>query len=269
MLKKASSGTGNKTLLAGVALLALCASGMYVSARAQELPQDQPVAVIAPAAPSPETGVPVVPSPETGVPVALSPETGVPVSPPPAASGDAAMESAAGTYEEMDPAAFAKLDESMASMTILRKDIVKPQEIGTLVFTLWQHALLQDAKRLFTTRRPTDADMAAAGSSGSTGDVRPRGVRELGLNGILYKSKDNWVVWLNGKRMAPGAIPKEIIDINVSKDYIDLKWFDAYSNLIYPVRMRPHQRFNLDSRIFLPGITADAAAQLQAVSTGQ
>jgi len=153
-------------------------------------------------------------------------------------------------------------------MAVLRKDIVKPQEIGTLVFTLWQHALLQDAKRLFTTRRPTDADMAAA-ADGSAAQAKPRGVRELGLNGILYKNKDNWIVWLNGKRMAPGAIPKEIIDIKVTKDYIDLKWFDAYTNLIYPVRIRPHQRFNLDSRIFLPGITADAAAQLQAVSTGQ
>lgn len=246
-------------LLTGAALIAVSASGVYAGARAQELPQDQPVAVTAPAA-NPEAGVPApAPAPETGVPAEPS---------PPAAPGDTAMESASGTYEEMDPISFTKLNESMASMAVLRKDIVKPQEIGTLVFTLWQHALLQDAKRLFTTRRPTASDIAAA-ADGSAVQAKPRGVRELGLNGILYKSKDNWIVWLNGKRMAPDALPREIIDIKVEKDYVDLKWFDVYSNLIYPVRIRPHQRFNLDSRIFLPGLTADAAAQLQAASTGQ
>ncbi len=235
-------------LLTGVALIALSAFGASTGARAQELPQDQPVAVTASAVPNPETGVPSTT----------------------AAPGDTAgMESTSGTYEEMDPASFTKLNEAMASMTVLRKDIVRPQEIGTLVFTLWQHALLQDAKRLFTTRRPTDADIAAA-ADGSAAQAAPRGVRELGLSGILYKGKDNWIVWLNGKRIAPDAIPREIIDIKVTQSYIDLKWFDAYTNLIYPVRIRPHQRFNLDSRIFLPGITADAAAQLQAASsTGQ
>ena len=69
----------------------------------------------------------------------------------------------------------------------------------------------------------------------------------------MYSQADNWVVWLNGQRVTPEAIPKEIMDIKVRKDYVELKWYDSFSNLIYPVRLQPHQRFNLDSRIFLPG----------------
>ena len=111
--------------------------------------------------------------------------------------------------------------------------------------------------------------MAAAADGSAVQEARPRGIREISLSGILFKGKDSWVVWLNGKRLAPDALPKEVIDIKVAESHVDLRWFDAYTNLIYPIRIRPHQRFNLDTRIFLPGITADAAAQLQAASTGQ
>jgi hypothetical protein len=167
----------------------------------------------------------------------------------------------------LDPEAFKKLEDAMSSMAILREKATPSEEVGTLVFTLWQHALLADAKKLFRTRRPSEAEIAAA-ADGSAVEAKPRGIREIGLKGILYKGKDNWIVWLNGNRLAPDAIPKEIIDIKVHSTYIDLKWFDAFTNLIYPIRLRPHQRFNLDSRIFLPGITGDAAAQLQSASTG-
>lgn len=172
-------------------------------------------------------------------------------------------QSASGTYETLDPAAFANLEAALKGMEVLRKNTVKADDIGSLVFTLWQHSLLQDAKRLFTTRRPTSGEIASANSTAPA----PRGIRELSLSGILYKGSNNWIVWLNGQRVAPDAIPKEVIDIKVSESHVDLKWFNSYTNLIYPIRIRPHQRFNLDTRIFLPGITAEAAAQLQSSST--
>lgn len=213
-----------------------------------------PKSVTAPAsAPIPQTR----PAPTA----AANPVTGVPGSAPMPVE----TQSASGTYETLDPAAFANLEKALKSMEALRKNTVKPEDIGTLVFTLWQHSLLQDAKRLFTTRRPTDSEMSAA--SNGTEEPKPPTLRELSLSGILYKGKDNWIIWLNGQRVAPNAIPKEVIDIKVSKNHVDLKWFDSSTNLIYPIRIRPHQRFNLDTRIFLPGITADAAAQLQAAST--
>jgi hypothetical protein len=32
-----------------------------------------------------------------------------------------------------------------------------------------------------------------------------------------------------------------------------MKWFDEYTNQVFPIRLRPHQRFNIDARMFLPG----------------
>lgn len=255
-----------RSWLAGVALVALAAVAIVMPSSEKSWAQNmspQPMAVASPETPA---GIVVTPpAPMERMPPSINPLMGVPAAPPAVNADDTQFLS--GTYEALDPAAFSNLEEAMGSMAVLRKNVTPPEDVGTLVFTLWQHALLQDAKKLFRTRRPTESEIAAA-ADGSAVEQRPRGTREIGLSGILYKGKDNWVVWLNGKRLAPNAIPKEIIDIQVHSTYIDLKWFDAYTNLIYPIRIRPHQRFNLDSRIFLPGITADAAAELQAVSTG-
>lgn len=79
------------------------------------------------------------------------------------------------------------------------------------------------------------------------------GERNIALGGIVYVSASDWTVWLNGKRLTPKALPEEILDMKVFRDYIEMQWFDAYTNKIYPLRLRPYQRFNLDSRIFLPG----------------
>lgn len=252
-----------KSWLASVALVAL-AMGVIVmppqeKSWAQDMPP-QPVAIESPVT----NGAGAIGSTTSLQPV--DPSTGLPGATAPVSTSSADVQSSSGTYEQLDPAAFKNLEAALSSMAMLRKNTTPSEEVGTLVFTLWQHALLQDAKKMFRTRRPTESEIAAAAEGGAV-EQKPRGIREIGLNGILYKGKDNWVVWLNGKRLAPDAIPKEVIDIKVHSTYIDLKWFDAYTNLIYPVRIRPHQRFNLDSRIFLPGITADAAAELQAAST--
>ncbi|QQG35691.1 MAG: hypothetical protein HYS17_09240 [Micavibrio aeruginosavorus] len=220
-------------------------------------------------------------NPEAAAASGLPPETPV----IPQGAGDSAggekqsepvnAQQAAGSYDNLEETDFKVLDQALKNISDLRTDIIKPLDVGTVVFTLWQHSLLQEAKRLLKVRPVEQGeDLSGTGigmGGGATGEgaVVPRGLRELSLSGILFKGKDNWIVWLNGKRLAPDALPKEIMDIKVTEEYVDLKWFDAYSNLIYPVRIRPHQRFNLDSRIFLPGITGDAAAQLQSASQAQ
>ena len=133
----------------------------------------------------------------------------------------------------------------------LRDATVLPETIPTLFFTAWQHALLQEAKIGFKTRLPDPGDVAA--DDGTTPKVLDPGIRELSLGGIAFGNISSWTVWLNGVRVTPQAIPDQVLDIKVSRAYIDLKWFDRYTNKIYPVRLRPHERFNLDSRIFLPG----------------
>ncbi len=188
-----------------------------------------------------------------------------PTSTAPTTNADASL----GTYEELDPAAFKDLEAALTNMALLRKNMTQPEDVGTLVFTLWQHALLQDAKKMFG-KKDVDDPQSGGAILSEDGVMAPRaqGVREIGLNGILYKGKDNWVVWLNGKRLAPNALPDEIVDLKVHRSHIDMKWFDSNTNIIFPIRLRPHQRFNLDSRIFLPGLTAEASAGLQSSTTG-
>jgi len=143
---------------------------------------------------------------------------------------------------------YAEMMTIAESKRFVRDATVTPENVSSLVFTAWQHALLQEAKIGFTTRAP---DSVASGS-GSAGQGAP-GLRELSLGGIAFMSGQKWTVWLNKVRVTPDAIPEEVLDIKVSRSHIDLKWFDRYTNKIYPVRLRPQERFNLDSRIFLPG----------------
>lgn len=153
----------------------------------------------------------------------------------------------------LDPNLYVGIQEAYQRTLKMRGEPeIRPQQIKTLFFTRWQHALLQEAKRGFWTRRPDEYEL----SRSDTPEVRVRGPREIALGGIVYTASEDWVVWLNGQRLTPDAIPKQVMDIRVGKDYIELKWYDSWTNLIFPVRLRTHQRFNLDSRIFLPGPSA-------------
>lgn len=133
-----------------------------------------------------------------------------------------------------------------------------PRKIPSLLFTRWEHEAMLDmkeeAKRNNVRRPVTEEDINRAMNQPE--QVKPKPPpeqRELRLGGILYTSSDDWTVWLNEQRVTPNAIPKEVISLRVHRHYIDVKWYDDYTSRIFPIRLRAHQRFNLDSRIFLPG----------------
>lgn len=122
-----------------------------------------------------------------------------------------------------------------------------------LIFTRDEFVLLQEALKSFTTRPPTSGDLRQADEFDPEAELPDPGIRELSLSGIVYRGSNDWTVWLNNQRVTPDAIPEEVLDIKVSKKYISLKWYDAYTNRIFPIRLRPHERFNLDTLIYLPG----------------
>jgi hypothetical protein len=113
----------------------------------------------------------------------------------------------------------------------------------SLFFSVWEHDLITDARRGLTTRFPGSDD----------GVAEVAGPRDISLGGIVYANSKDWTIWLNNMRVSPTAIPDEVIDLRVTKDYVELEWFDETTNKIFPIRLRAHQRFNLDARIFLPG----------------
>ncbi len=137
----------------------------------------------------------------------------------------------------------------------LKKDVFRPSNIPSLVFTPSQHALLNEARLGFNTRVPTakELDPTNMPSPDDPNYRAPSAVRKLSLGGIVFNTPDEWTIYLNSKRITPDALPTEAVDLRVYKDFIELRWFDAQTNQIFPIRLRPNQTFNLDARVFLPG----------------
>lgn len=124
-----------------------------------------------------------------------------------------------------------------------------PSNQFSLFFTPREIGLIGEAREGFVARVATEAEIARSQDPSQ----RPRGPREVALGGVLYVSNDDWTVWINKQKITPDRIPPEVTDIIVGKDYVQLKWYDAYTNQIFPIKLRPQQRFNIDTRIFLPG----------------
>ena len=123
-----------------------------------------------------------------------------------------------------------------------------PTMVPSLFFNNWEVSLLEDARAGVLARVATEEELEDAV------DGRPKkGPREISVGGIVYASTRDWAVWLNGQKITPERLPPEILDIQVSRDFVKLKWFDAYTNQIFPIKLKTHQRFNIDTRIFLPG----------------
>ncbi len=138
----------------------------------------------------------------------------------------------------------------------MRWDIqVNPNDMPSLLFTYWEHTAIVDAKKSRGLVRPPTEDELTRGLQNNQEEKikPPPEEREITLGGIAFTKAGDWTIWLNGKRVTPQAVPKEVMDLKVSREYIEMKWFDDYTNQIFPIRLRPHQRFNIDTRIFLPG----------------
>lgn len=124
--------------------------------------------------------------------------------------------------------------------------VVRTPEIPSLFFTPEQYAALQEAKQGFNFKPAADTSEAELYNEGNF-------IREISLQGILYKSPNDWIVWFNNARMTPKNLPPEVSEFKVHKNYVELKWFDRRTDTVVPVRLRPNQRFNLDAKVFLPG----------------
>ena len=133
------------------------------------------------------------------------------------------------------------IEKEISEQLAFMKPNVNVDTLASLFFSVWEHDLVRDARRGLNTRDNSDDGVDIAGP------------RDISLGGIIFTSKKDWTIWLNNVRVSPTRIPTEVMDLKVFRDYIELEWFDANTNQIFPIRLRPQQRFNLDTRIFLPG----------------
>lgn len=174
--------------------------------------------------------------------------------PPPPSEGTLAetfSETATDETAAPDPVEAGNVEEHVRRQVAVHEPAIDPARMRSLFFTQWEHDLMIQARAGLFVRPPespiTEPESPAIAVPGAPGP------RELALSGIMYRSKDSWTFWLNGMRITPTAIPEQIMDLKVARDHIQIEWLDTQTNQIYPIRLRPHQRFNLDSRIFLPG----------------
>ncbi|MGB4106959.1 MAG: hypothetical protein WBK55_04090 [Alphaproteobacteria bacterium] len=150
-----------------------------------------------------------------------------------------------------DPAAAPT--EAAAATPETGEQAIDPNQMPSLLFTYWEHTAIVDAKKsVGETREVTEEEWRNIGEGGQAAKPPPE-ERDITLGGIVFVKHGDWTIWLNGKRVTPDAIPHEVTDLKVFKEHIEMKWFDDYTNQIFPIRLRPHQRFNIDTRIFLPG----------------
>lgn len=209
--------------LAGASVACAQESGTAVSAQPAAQPALPPDDVAGQAAVSPE---PAVPSAGTPLPLGIAPE---------------------GVGQDT----FLSAETAPENMSLP----VKVENLPSLFFTFWEHNAIQDAVNARgVARTATESELAVTNLGNAHERIKPPPEeRELRLGGIVYTRKGDWTVWLNEKRITPDALPPEAIELRVYKDYVEMKWLDSYTQRIFPIRLRPHQRFNLDSRIFLPG----------------
>jgi hypothetical protein len=133
------------------------------------------------------------------------------------------------------------------------REIFERSSVPSLVFTPSQYALLREARIGFNTRIPTLQELSKLSDPNDPNYRPPAALRDVKLGGIAYNTPDDWTIWLNNARVTPDAIPAEAIDLRVYKEFVEIKWYDALKDQIFPIRLRINQKFNLDNRIFLPG----------------
>lgn len=68
---------------------------------------------------------------------------------------------------------------------------------------------------------------------------------------MIYCKPGDWIVWINGHKLVPGARLPELVDIKVERDRVHLKWFDIGMAKILTITLRPRQTYDITSGVLL------------------
>lgn len=78
--------------------------------------------------------------------------------------------------------------------------------------------------------------------------------RVIRLSGVLYRAPEDWIVWMNNRKVTPDNLLPEIVDISVrDSSKVHLKWYDVGLNQVISITLRPHQVYDIVSGVLLPG----------------
>lgn len=198
----------------------------------------QPTAVQQQAANAAALGQGQVPTAPGAIQALSAIDNGAPA--PAAAAGAPATAAADATHPGVVPG----VSPSTAPAPESKDDIQKPFS-RSLFYT--KQDLVQISKALNGQSVNIDAPV-----TGSTGEVIPQ-VRTITLTGVLYKSPGDWMIWLNGQKLNPHNLLREIYEIEVFKDSrVRLKWYDIGLDGVIDVTLRPHQKYDIVTGLLLP-----------------
>lgn len=79
------------------------------------------------------------------------------------------------------------------------------------------------------------------------------GPRILSLSGIMFQGPNDWIIWFNGHRVTPKNIPDRVMGLKVESNRIHLKWMDIGNQRVINLTLYPHQQYNIDTNVILPG----------------
>lgn len=155
--------------------------------------------------------------------------------------------------------AFAQEGAPPVAIDIQKPDIAPvepfPQGYRSLFFTPEEHARLVSATGWrVPAPAATPAPAPVINAPLPTAQEGQTIQRVLHLSGIVYANPQDWSIWLNGKQITPKSQPDEVRGLRVNRDYIELQWYDVINKAVVPVRLRPQQRFSLDTHSFIPAV---------------
>lgn len=141
----------------------------------------------------------------------------------------------------IDPAAEAA---AAAAVEAARKLVLAQPFRQSLLFTPLEIVAIQKAK---------DGKTVGDGMLQSDKAVYIPPVRIISLAGVLLRKPGDWIIWINGSKVTPDHLLPEMVEVDVQKDNVHLKWYDIGMNKIISLSLRPHQTYDIVTGLLLPG----------------
>lgn len=131
-----------------------------------------------------------------------------------------------------------------------QNEILQNQLPASLFFTPLEIDIIRNATQGVVSVLPPEPDEKGEGVEGVPVIPERRLIR---LSGLVYQNPQKWTVWINGYRVTPDNLLPEIQGIRVEEKKVYLLWTDERKNQIISITLHPHQTYDIDSGILLPG----------------
>jgi hypothetical protein len=149
--------------------------------------------------------------------------------------------------------------EASASAAAAKEPAPTPSDPAVDVHAPFRQSFFFTAKDMLDIQKALERQVAVGGNGGSLGNPNAAAapipaVRRIALSGVIYKAADDWLIWINGQKVTPKVLLKEIVDIKVERDAVHLKWYDIGADKVLNITMSPNETYDIMTGVLLPGV---------------